>query len=320
PKLTVVATSAVLCDLVKTVGAADVDLTCLMAPGVDPHTYQTTPADKRAIEAAAVVFRNGYNFEPAIDKAVTGAKGTVVAVAEVAVPQPLQVAPHDHDHDDHDHDHDHDDHDHDHGHDHDKNKNKATAGKVPDPHVWQNPAHGAAMGQAIAATLAAAQPERATVFQQRAKDLAAQLSRVQAWQKTQCATIPPAKRVLVTTHHAMGYFAEACGLQAVSLAAVSTTDTLAPAQMVEVIEEIREKKVPVLFAEATVGGALAGPSGAGSGGGGGIPAPLHRYGGENGFGGGNLLDDVGGQRDHGGEWVGGQSGAVGGISRWGLRG
>ncbi|HAN44934.1 MAG TPA: metal ABC transporter substrate-binding protein, partial [Cyanobacteria bacterium UBA8156] len=117
PKLSVVATSAVLCDLVKTVGAADIDLTCLMAPGVDPHTYQTTPADKRAIEAAAVVFRNGYGFEPAIDQAVTGAKGKVVAVAEVAVPKPLLVAPHSHEHGE-----DKDKHNHDHGHEHGEDK------------------------------------------------------------------------------------------------------------------------------------------------------------------------------------------------------
>ncbi len=244
PKLSVVATSAVLCDLVKTVGGAEIDLTCLMAPGVDPHTYQTTPADKRAIEGAAVVFRNGYNFEPAIDQAVAGAKGTVVAVAEVAVPKPLLVAPHDHDHG-HSHDHDHS-----HSHDHGEGKDKAE--KVPDPHVWQNPVYGAAMARAIAETLAQVQPAQKENFQQRAQGLQAQLTELQTWQQAQCATIPPAQRVLVTTHHAMGYFAQACGLQALSLAAVSTTDTLSPTQMAAVIEEIREKRVPMLFAEATV--------------------------------------------------------------------
>ncbi|MGQ9866810.1 MAG: metal ABC transporter substrate-binding protein [Pseudanabaenaceae cyanobacterium] len=243
PTLSVVATSAVLCDLVKTVGAADVDLSCLMAPGVDPHTYQPTPADKQAIETAAVVFRNGYNFEPAIDQAVAGAKGTVVAVAEVAVPKPLMVAPHSHDHD----------HGHDHHHSHDHDADKEKADRVPDPHVWQNPTYGAAMAEAIARTLAQAQPEQAELFQQRATALSQQLAQLQTWQQAQCATIPQAQRVLVTTHHAMGYFAQVCGLRALSLAAVSTTDTLSPAQMTEVIAEIRENRVPILFAEATVG-------------------------------------------------------------------
>lgn len=53
--LKVVATSSVLCDLTKTIAANTSDLTCLVKAGTDPHVYEPTPEDRKAIEDAQLV-------------------------------------------------------------------------------------------------------------------------------------------------------------------------------------------------------------------------------------------------------------------------
>ncbi|NJL21569.1 MAG: zinc ABC transporter solute-binding protein [Leptolyngbyaceae cyanobacterium SM1_3_5] len=60
--LKVVATGSVLCDMAETIAAQTIDLTCLVGAGVDPHVYEPTPVDRRAIEDAEVIFYFGYDF------------------------------------------------------------------------------------------------------------------------------------------------------------------------------------------------------------------------------------------------------------------
>jgi len=69
----VVATSSVICDLTRQIAAERVHLTCLVPAGVDAHTYQPTPANRQALETAQVVFYNGYDFEPQVEKLIKAA-------------------------------------------------------------------------------------------------------------------------------------------------------------------------------------------------------------------------------------------------------
>jgi len=48
------------------IATGSVDLTCLIDPDADPHTYQATPEDRKAIEMAQLILYGGYDFEPTI--------------------------------------------------------------------------------------------------------------------------------------------------------------------------------------------------------------------------------------------------------------
>ena len=52
--------------------------------GGDPHDYRLTASDRSAISSASVVFVNGYQLSPALDR--VGRLKPTVKVAEVAVP------------------------------------------------------------------------------------------------------------------------------------------------------------------------------------------------------------------------------------------
>jgi manganese/iron transport system substrate-binding protein len=60
----------VICDLTRQIADRTIDLTCLGAPGTDPHGYEPTPADRRAMVDAQLILDSGYGFEPKLIKLI----------------------------------------------------------------------------------------------------------------------------------------------------------------------------------------------------------------------------------------------------------
>lgn len=271
----VVATTSVVCDLTEQIAADTIDLVCLMEPGQDPHTYEPTPSDRAAIEDADLILGDGYGFAPDIAELLqaTSNPAPQVTVFEAAVPDPLRGAGHTHDHaHDHDHDHDHGetaaahdhthDHDHDHGepaaqeHDHDHESDPAgtaaATGDVPDPHIWHDAAHGAAMVEVIQQNLADMAPDHADLYAEQAAAIATQLMDIDAWIQTQAATVPAERRQLVTTHDSFRYFAAAYDFEvAGALSGLSTDQELPAGRLTELVDQVKAANVPAIFAETT---------------------------------------------------------------------
>lgn len=262
----VVATTAVLCDLAEQIGRDSIDLTCLLAPDQDPHTYTPTPDNRRAVEEAQLVLYGGYNYEPALIRMVqaTQSEAPKLAVYEAAVPNPLRSKGHDHDHaeeeksDGHDHSHDHSD---SHGHDHNHSteaQQSATAPAIaeqalePDPHVWHDARNGIAIAQVVTDALSQLQPAEAATYEQRSQAIAAELEQIHDWIPQQVATIPPAQQRLITTHDSFGYFAQAYGLkESGAIAGLSSQEQPTPSRLTELVELLKAAQVPTVFPETT---------------------------------------------------------------------
>jgi manganese/iron transport system substrate-binding protein len=250
----VVATSTVLCDLTKQIAQETVAVTCLMQPSQDPHVYTSTPSDRKAIEDADLVLYGGYNYEPSLIKIISATQTPApkVAVYEEAVPNPLMGEAHDHDHKaetaageaDHDHDHDHD--------------AETAAGaaeaeeQVPDPHVWHNAQNGTEIVTVISDNLAKLVPDQASVFEQNAAALSQELTQIDEWIKTQVATVPEANRKLITTHEALGYYADAYGFELEgAIEGLSTEEKPSAARLTSLVEQVKAAEVPAIFVETT---------------------------------------------------------------------
>ncbi len=218
----VVATTDILCSLVKTIAQETVELKCLVAAGTDPHTYVVTPADRQVIETANLLLYAGHGFEPTIIKAIEATKNSAakVAVNEVAVSQPLQMV---------------------------------EDGKTEtDPHIWHNAQNGIKIVQSIEAALSKAVPTQATTYTNNAKTLTTELAQIDTWIKAQIATIPTASRKLVTTHDALGYYGKAYGIPIEgALQGLSTEEKPTPTRVKKLVTEIKKSGVPTVFAEAT---------------------------------------------------------------------
>ena len=101
--LKVVATYSILGDLVQNVvgDSGLIELTVLVGPGGDAHTYEPTPRDSEALAEADILFENGLEFESWIDDlyAASGSTATRVAVAE-EISDLIPSTGHNHDHED----------------------------------------------------------------------------------------------------------------------------------------------------------------------------------------------------------------------------
>lgn len=242
--LQVVASFSILADIATQVGGPDVAVRSLVGPDGDAHEYEPTPADARKLAAAQVLVVNGLDFEawlPRLQKAAGFAGRTVVASKGVE-PRRLDDAHEEHeahgDHDDRRHDHDHGHHG-EHGHHH---------GDL-DPHAWQDLANGAIYARNIARAFAEADPAHAQAYRQRADAYVARIEALDQRVRQLFEAIEPARRKVVSSHDAFGYFGQAYGVRFVALAGVSTDAEPSAADMARIIEQVRRERVPAVFVE-----------------------------------------------------------------------
>lgn len=234
----VVATTDVICDLTRQIAQETIELNCLVDAGIDPHVYQATPDDRRAIDQADLILYGGYGFEPSLLNLVDATDNPAprIAVYEQAVTEPLMME------DDHDHGHSHS-----HGHSH------GDEDEFPDPHVWHDVSNGMAVVNVISEQLAQLQPDQAQLYQDQASAINDELGAIDEWIKAQIETIPTDQRVLVSNHDALGYFVEAYGLESnTALQGVSTEEAPTAGRVGELVRKLQDSNVPTIFVESSV--------------------------------------------------------------------
>ena len=223
--LPVVASFSVLADLVRVVGGSHVEVTSLVAPNSDAHVFDPTPADAKRLANAKLVVINGLGFEGWMDRLIksSGYRGSVV-VASRGVKTIQEAAGHGHQH----------------GHSH---------SHAADPHAWQNPLNIKQYVQNIRVALAAAKPDAAKEFEQRATAYSRELDLLDQSIRERLKAIPVAQRRIITSHDAFGYFAAAYNVKFYPLQGLSTGSEPSAADVVRIIEQIKKNKVTAIFVE-----------------------------------------------------------------------
>ncbi len=239
----VVATTSILCDITRTIAQETIDLTCLLQPGQDPHTYKPTTGDRKAIEDAQLILYGGYDLEPEIIRLLEATTNTApqVPVFENAVTEPLMGKGHHH-HGEAEHSHDEAEHSHD---------EETAEGEAPDPHVWHNAQNGVKITAAIRSELQTLNPEHQETYTRNAETLKTQLTQIDTWIKSQISTIPAAQRKLVTIHDSLTYYSDAYGIPLSSLQGVSAAEKPTAANVKDLAETIKSAGIPTIFVETT---------------------------------------------------------------------
>lgn len=233
-KLPVVASFSILGDLVSAVGGERVSVTTLVGANQDAHAFEPKPADAKAILRSRLLFTNGLGFEPWAQKlaSAAGYQGVTVVASAGVKPRPLGDekghAHHGHAHGDHDHDHAHDE---------------------ADPHAWQNPDNVVLYVRNIASALAQADPAGQAVYQANSAAYVQELQALDAWAKAQFAAIPAAKRKVITSHDAFGYFADHYQIRFLAPQGVSTETEPGAKQVAQLIRQIKREKIRAVFIE-----------------------------------------------------------------------
>ena len=238
--LQVVATHSILGDLVKNVGGDKIALLVLVGAGGDAHTFEPTPQDIEQIAKAGLLFENGLEFEGWLDAAFTASDSKAQRVAVSAGIEPLaadeEAEAHAEDEAD---DHSAEDEDH-HG--------------EADPHIWQSVSNWILAAKNVRDALMKADPANATTYEANAAAYTAELEKLDMDIFAQANALPAARRILFTSHDALGYFAARYGFEVAGsgLASLSTeaADPSA-AEVAELVQAIKAAGVPAVFTENT---------------------------------------------------------------------
>jgi zinc/manganese transport system substrate-binding protein len=243
-KVKAVASFSILGDMVKQVGGDRVEVVTLVAPDSDAHVFSPTPADAKTLAGAQVFFVNGLGFEGWMERLEksSGFKGkTVVASTGVAPRTMIEEEGHHHgDEAEHDHDHDHEDHAK--GEEHDEEE-------VTDPHAWQDLANGKLYVGTIRDGLIAADPDGKAVYEANAAKYLDAIAKEDKAVRAALAGLPEARRKIITSHDAFGYFGAAYGLEIIAPEGVSTESEASAQDVAKIIRQIKAEKIPAVFLE-----------------------------------------------------------------------
>ena len=212
-KVGVAASTTVLADLARNVGGDRVDVVSLVGPNGDIHSYVPSPADAKKLADARLVILNGLALEGSTAQFMRiAAKGAKALVASDGI-TPLRL------------------------------------GNAADPHAWQSVANAKTYVANIRDALIAADPADKSTFEANAAAYLRRLDALDAEVKAAIATIPPARRKLVTAHDAFGYFGSAYGVETIAPHGVSTEAEASARDVARIIAQVRAEKIPAVFPE-----------------------------------------------------------------------
>jgi len=223
-KLAVVATTPEVADFVRAVGADDVAVTQIIKPNVDPHDYEPTPADLRAIGAAKVVVKNGVGLEKWLDQTIesAGFGGSVVDSSQGVA---LRKG--------------------------DPGDEEMADG---DPHIWHNPVNAKIMVSNIEKGLAAADPVHAATFAKNLAEYSARLDQLDSANQAAWAKVPVDQRKLVTNHDAFGYYVDRYQLDFIGsvIPSMDTSAELSARQLQNLVAKIKATGTRAIFTESSL--------------------------------------------------------------------
>lgn len=224
--LQVVTTLFPLYDFARTIAGGKAQVTMLLPPGVEPHTFEPKPEDMIRISRAGLFVYTGKYMEPWAEKIVTGMDSRALRVVNAGERVSYRAGGSE------------DDHEHEHGH----------GQKGMDPHIWLDFTNAALMVDTILDGFIAADPGNSGVYRQNAEVLKSRLVALdQRYRKSlsACST----RKLLHGGHYTFGYLGQRYGLEYHALSGISSDSEPSAERMVALVREIRSSGVKYLFAE-----------------------------------------------------------------------
>ena len=250
-KIQIVATLFPYYDFARAIVGDRADVTLLLSPGREAHSFEPTPLDAVTISEADVFLYNGGEGEYWVDSMLGAAGENIAVVARMMdyvdaldeeYVEGMQGADgHDHDHEHGSHD-DHDDHDHDHEEDeHDSDEVEY------DEHIWTSPKNAVVLCRAVCDTICKADPANEDFYRANCDDYCAQLEDLDVRFSALCESAP--RRLLIfADRFPMLYFCREYGLDyraAFHGCSGDTEPSLATIKFL--IDKVEDENIPVVY-------------------------------------------------------------------------
>lgn len=212
-KIRVAASTTFVGEVVSAIGGDAIELTVVYPRDADPHAYEPTPRDIARLENRQLVFLNGFGLENTLRGPLDRLKAEAIEISSGIAAR--------------------------------------TTGGEPDPHVWFDPACLATWTTNIEIALTKADASSADGFRARAEKFRDELRKLDSWISEKVAAIPAERRVLVTDHDNLGWFAARYGFKIVGTVLPGFSSIAEPSarELAKLEETIRREKARAIFAE-----------------------------------------------------------------------
>jgi len=224
-KIKIATLSPLLADLARQVGGDKVEVIDLIGIRGNPHSFNPTTNTLREASGSSLYLASGKNLEPYLPKlkSLIGSSATVLEIGENI--RSLKISA----------------------------KSSAYAccpnhsNGVMDPHWWQSIENWRKATSTLESQLTKLDPQNEVHYKARAKAYRTQLDKVNAWAKTQIATIPRSDRTLATAHAAFGSFCKDFGFQSIPLRGLNSEQSPSPKYLALAVGTLLEKNVKAIF-------------------------------------------------------------------------
>ena len=221
-KLRVVTTIGMITDVVKNVGGPRVEVTGMVAPGVDPHFYNPTPKDVQRLGSAHIIFYNGLYLEAKmVDILAKMSTDTLTVAVTDGVDRNLLLTPAEYD-------------------------------GLYDPHLWFDVKLWMQTVGKVRDALIEFDADNTGLYRSNAEHYLTKLVELDEYVKSQVERVPSEQRVLVTAHDCFNYFGEAYGFEVRGLQGISTATEVGIADVQELATFIAARGISAIFVESSV--------------------------------------------------------------------
>jgi zinc/manganese transport system substrate-binding protein len=221
PERSVVVTTNILGDVTRNVVGNEAEVTVLMAPDADPHSFGISAQQAARLERAGLVVHNGLGLEEGVQRHVDAARAEGVptfAAAEAVDPLPF-----------------------------------STDGS-PDPHFWTDPQRVRRLVDLVADhVIEHVDGVDEVAVRRNAANYGAAVEELDAELVARFGRIPPERRKLVTNHHVFGYLSQRYGFEVIGAVIPGGTTLASPSasDLESLATAVRAAGVPAVFADSS---------------------------------------------------------------------
>jgi len=220
--LDVAATVAPITSIAANIGGDRVKLTGIVPEGTNSHTFEPKPSVVELLSQVDLLFVNGLKLEDPTSKlAEANLKGgaEIVEVGTRSIPASQYAY----------------------------DFSFPKSGGKPNPHLWTDPKYALRYAAVIRDELGKRDPRDAGYFDGNYDRFKTTVGKLDQAMRTSFATIPRAKRKLLTYHDAYAYFGRDYGWDIIGAIQVSDFEDPTPKEVAGLIDQVRRTKVPAIF-------------------------------------------------------------------------
>ena len=210
-------------DFAREIAGDRAEITLLLTPGTDSHSYDPSPVDMVKINECDLFIYTGELME-SWAKDVVSSLNETVTVLDVSAGLELSAVENGHDHGEESHEH------------------------AVDPHVWTDPVNAMEITRKICGILCKIDAESASYYKANEETYLAKLEELDK-NLGEIAASAQHKKIVMCDRFAMHYFCKRYALEYVAAFDSCTADTEpSPAVIVKITNEVKENNIPAVFA------------------------------------------------------------------------